>query len=155
MPLYFTLSGLKTQFALLDNGKILKISLISSNIYILGTLWGYTILIIFVTLISKIVGCSIPTRFMGKFSWTESLIFGVLMNTKGLVALISLNLGLDSGLISQKFFAMLIIMVLVNTMIPCPTVALIYRISKKKSPEQLEQEKNEGYVKNRLDLGRN
>jgi hypothetical protein len=66
------------------------------------------------------------------------------MNTKGLVALISLNLGLDSGLISQKFFAMLIIMVLVNTMIPCPTVALIYRISKKKSPEQLEQEKNEG-----------
>jgi len=65
------------------------------------------------------------------------------MNTKGLVALISLNLGLDSGLITDKFFAMLIIMVLINTMTPCPTVALIYRISKKKSPEQLEQEKNE------------
>jgi Kef-type K+ transport system membrane component KefB len=89
LPLFFTISGLKTQFGLLNTGE----------------LWGYTVLVIFFALFSKIIGGSIPAKYIAKFDWPESLVFGVLMSAKGLVALISLNLGISHHIITEKLFA--------------------------------------------------
>jgi len=76
-------------------------------------------------------GCAAPARWIGKLSWLDSIIFGILMNTKGLVALISLNLGISAGIITERFFTMCVIMVLVNTIITGPLVALIYKVFKR------------------------
>jgi hypothetical protein len=63
----------------------------------------------------------------------EASIFGTLMNTKGLVALVTANLGLSSGLITERLFTMAIVMILVNTFATAPSISLIYRLVKKQS----------------------
>ncbi|CAG8516018.1 9200_t:CDS:2 [Ambispora gerdemannii] len=63
LPLYFALSGLKTQIGLLDD----------------GTLWGYVFLVIFVAMFGKICGVTLIAR-LGKMSWRESLTVGVFMS---------------------------------------------------------------------------
>lgn len=94
------------------------------------------------------LGGALPARYIAKFSWTEASIYGTLMSTKGLVALVSLNLGLSANIITDRFFAMLIMMVLLNTMIPGPLLALIYRIAKSRgeSMEELQTAKSAKYV---------
>ncbi len=155
LPIYFTISGLKTQFGLIDS----------------GILWAEVILLVFVAFISKALGMApttiiachvidpfnflggaLPARYIAKFTWTEASIYGVLMSTKGLVALVSLNLGLAANIITSRFFAMLIMMVLLNTMIPGPLLALIYRIAKAKGAnvEELQATKAAKYVSDRL-----
>jgi nucleotide-binding universal stress UspA family protein len=93
-----------------------------------GTVWGYVILCTFAAIISKGIGEGLPARFLGKFSWTESAVFGVLMSAKGLVALIILNLGITHNIITERLFAILVVAVLVNTMLVSPLVALVFRI---------------------------
>lgn len=73
LPLYFTLSGLKTNLGLLDT----------------GTAWGYVFAVTFAAFFSKIFGASLAARFSG-LVWRESLTIGVLMSCKGLVELIVL-----------------------------------------------------------------
>ncbi|KAG0077939.1 K(+)/H(+) antiporter [Podila epicladia] len=80
LPLYFALSGLKTQVGLLDNGKT----------------WGLVILVTFVACFGKIVGCTSAAKIQG-MEWRESLAIGMLMNCKGLVELVVLNIGYDAG----------------------------------------------------------
>lgn len=57
--------------------------------------------------------------------WKESLTLGTLMNTRGLVELIVLNIGLDLGVISPTFFAMLVIMAVVTTMMAPPLLPFL------------------------------
>jgi Kef-type K+ transport system membrane component KefB len=66
----------------------------------------------------------LSVRFMGE-SWRESLTLGVLMNTRGLVELIVLNIGLDLGVLSPVLFAMLVIMAVVTTMMASPLLPLL------------------------------
>jgi len=63
-------------------------------------------------------------RFMGESS-REALSLGILMNTRGLVELIVLNIGLDLGVLSPALFAMLVIMALVTTMMASPLLLLL------------------------------
>ncbi len=71
--------------------------------------------------IGKFVGSLVAARLTGQ-SWRTSAAIGVLMNTRGLMELIVLNIGLDLGVISPTLFAMMVIMALVTTMATSPIV---------------------------------
>jgi Kef-type K+ transport system membrane component KefB len=108
LPLYFVYSGLRTQ-----------IGLISSP-----WLWLICLLVLVVACAGKLSGGTFSMRFMGE-SWRDALSLGALMNTRGLVELIVLNIGLDLGILSPTLFAMLVIMALVTTMMASPFLALL------------------------------
>ncbi|QRV87778.1 Sodium/hydrogen exchanger family [Ceratobasidium sp. AG-Ba] len=109
LPLYFTLSGLKTNLGLLND----------------GTAWGYTIVIIVVAFFGKFTGCAVVARFMG-FNTRESGAIGMLMSCKGLVELIVLNVGLSAGILDTRVFSMFVVMAVVLTFITSPLTILIY-----------------------------
>ncbi|HAE82368.1 MAG TPA: hypothetical protein DCK85_03190 [Ktedonobacter sp.] len=108
LPLFFVYSGLRTQ-----------IGLISAP-----WLWLICLLVLVVACVGKIFGGTFAVRFMGE-SWQDSLSLGILMNTRGLVELIVLNIGLDLGVLSPTLFAMLVIMALVTTMMASPLLPLL------------------------------
>jgi Kef-type K+ transport system membrane component KefB len=108
LPLYFVYNGLRTH-----------IGLISSPM-----LWLLCLLVLAVACASKILGGALSLKALGE-SWKESLALGTLMNTRGLVELIVLNIGLDLGVISPTFFAMLVIMAVVTTMMAPPLLPLL------------------------------
>ena len=121
LPLFFVYSGLRTQ-----------IGLISAP-----ALWLICLLVLAVACAGKILSGSLSVRWMGE-SWRESLSLGVLMNTRGLVDLIVLNIGLDLGVLSPTLFAMLVIMAIVTTMMASPLLSLLgYR---QKSSQHTGQE---------------
>lgn len=109
LPLYFTLSGLKTQIGLLNT----------------GTVWGYVILVIFVACFGKIVGCTGAAKVTG-MTTRESLTVGVLMSCKGLVELIVLNIGHDAGVLNDQIFVIMVVMALVTTFMTTPIVMWLY-----------------------------
>ena len=61
---------------------------------------------------------------MMKFPWSEALQLGALMNTRGLMELIALNIGYDMGILSFRIFTMLVLMAIVTTMLTGPLVTL-------------------------------
>ncbi|XVF08062.1 hypothetical protein REPUB_Repub06bG0193300 [Reevesia pubescens] len=110
LPLYFASSGLRT-----DVGKIQGVEA-----------WGLLALIISTACAGKILGtfvvamlCMIPVR--------ESLALGVLMNTKGLVELIVLNIGREKKVLNDEMFAILVLMALFTTFLTTPAVMAIYK----------------------------
>ncbi|KAI9270002.1 Sodium/hydrogen exchanger family-domain-containing protein [Helicostylum pulchrum] len=109
LPLYFTLSGLKTQIGLLDSGLV----------------WGYVILVIFLACFGKIVGCTVAAKLSG-MTTRESFAVGFLMNCKGLVELIVLNIGHDAGVLNDQVFVILVVMALVTTFMTTPVVMFVY-----------------------------
>lgn len=109
LPIYFALSGLKTQVGLLDNGRI----------------WGLVILTTFVACFGKITGCTIAAKVQG-MEWRESFAIGILMNCKGLIELIVLNIGYDAGVINDKVFVIMVAMCLITTCMTTPGVSWVY-----------------------------
>ncbi|KAI8329538.1 Sodium/hydrogen exchanger family-domain-containing protein [Chlamydoabsidia padenii] len=109
LPLYFTLSGLKTQIGLLNTGIV----------------WGYVILTIVVACFGKITGCSLAAKVSG-MTTRESLAVGFLMNCKGLVELIVLNIGHDAGVLNDQVFVIMVVMALVTTIMTTPFVVKLY-----------------------------
>ena len=99
LPIYFVYNGLRTHIGLINS----------------PALWLLCALVLIVACLGKIVGGSLSLKVLGE-PWKESLTLGTLMNTRGLVELIVLNIGLDLGVISPTFFAMLVIMAVVTTM---------------------------------------
>jgi Kef-type K+ transport system membrane component KefB len=98
IPIYFGLSGLQTNLLNLDDANA----------------WGVVFLVILVAVTGKVVGCYVGAR-LSKVEKRESLAIGILMNTKGLVELIVLNLGLQGGVITPKIFSIFVIMALFTT----------------------------------------
>ncbi|KIY51657.1 hypothetical protein FISHEDRAFT_64170 [Fistulina hepatica ATCC 64428] len=109
LPIYFTLSGLKTNLGLLDN----------------GVTWGYTILLCVVSFLGKFLSCSGTALALG-FNWRESGAIGSLMSCKGLVELIALNIGLEAGLLDTRTFSMFVLHAIVLTFITTPLTLLFY-----------------------------
>ncbi|KAF3129914.1 K(+)/H(+) antiporter [Orbilia oligospora] len=109
LPLYFTLSGLRTNIGLLNSGIV----------------WAYVIGVLAIAFITKIIGGTLAARFF-KLRWRESLAVGVLMSCKGLVELIVLNIGLTAGVISQRTFTIFVVMALVTTFATTPLVTFLY-----------------------------
>ena len=107
LPLFFAFSGLRTQVNLLND---------------LGS-WLVLSGIIAVAVGGKLVGSMIPARLTG-MSWNEAFSLGALMNTRGLVELIALNIGYDLGILPPRIFAMMVLMALVTTFMTGPLLDL-------------------------------
>jgi hypothetical protein len=120
LPLFFVFTGLRTQIGLLNDGH----------------LWMTAGFIILTAVIGKFAGSALTARFVG-INWRESLTIGALMNTRGLMELIVLNIGYDLGVLSPEIFAMLVIMALFTTFMTGPALDFINFIfrSKKSSDE--------------------
>ena len=112
LPLFFVSSGLQTQIGLIHG----------------WVLWLICLLVLVVACLGKILGGTLSARVMGR-SWQEALLVGVLMNTRGLVELIVLNIGLQLGVLSPTLFAMLVIMAILTTMMASPFSGVINRVS--------------------------
>ncbi|KEP46601.1 potassium:hydrogen antiporter [Rhizoctonia solani 123E] len=125
LPLYFTLSGLKTDLGLLND----------------GTAWGYTFLVVMVAFLGKFVGCAVPARLMG-YNNREAGAIGMLMSCKGLVELIVLNIGLAAGILDTKVFSMFVMMAVILTFITSPCTIFIYpeRVRQHISPNKVSSE---------------
>ncbi|KAF9928211.1 K(+)/H(+) antiporter [Linnemannia zychae] len=109
LPIYFALSGLKTQVGLLNNIRI----------------WGLVVLTTLVACFGKIIGCTTAAKLQG-MEWRESFTIGVLMNCKGLIELIVLNIGYDAGVINDKVFVIMIAMCIITTCMTAPCVYMVY-----------------------------
>ncbi len=116
LPLFFVFTGLRTEIGLLTD----------------TSLWGMCGIIILVAVAGKFGGSAIAARITGE-SWKDSLSIGALMNTRGLMELVVLNIGYDLGILSPKIFTMLVIMALVTTFMTAPLLTLINRIYKDKN----------------------
>ncbi len=109
LPLFFAAAGLRTSIGLVSGGEM----------------WGYTALICGVAIVAKYGGSTLAAR-AGGLSWREASALGVLMNTRGLMELVILTIGLDLGLISPALFAMLVIMAIATTFITTPLLEWVY-----------------------------
>lgn len=123
LPLFFALTGLRTRIGLLSGAEM----------------WLYCALVLAVAIVGKFGGVSVAARLSG-LSWREASALGVLMNTRGLVELVILNIGLEIGIISPSLFTMMVIMALVTTVIATPLLQWIYpapRVEERESAPQL------------------
>lgn len=108
LPLFFVFSGLRTEVGLLTS----------------PSLWMVTLLIISIAIIGKFIGSTLTARLVGQ-PWKDSLMIGALMNTRGLMELVALNIGYDLGLLTPEVFTMMVIMALVTTFITGPALTFI------------------------------
>jgi len=109
LPLFFSFTGLRTSIGLVSGSQM----------------WFYCALIITVAVAGKFGGATIAARVSG-MSWPEASALGVLMNTRGLVELVVLNIGLDIGVISPALFAMMVMMALTTTFMTTPLLDFIF-----------------------------
>jgi len=116
LPLFFVFTGLRTEIGLIND----------------PYLWKITGLIILVAIAGKFMGSALAARFVRQ-SWRDSLTIGALMNTRGLMELVVLNIGYDLGILSPEIFSMMVIMALVTTFMTGPALDLIERIFRKKT----------------------
>lgn len=116
LPLFFVFTGLRTQIGLLNDPH----------------LWMITGLIILVAVTGKFFGSALAAKFVGQ-SWKDSLAIGALMNTRGLMELIVLNIGYDLGVLTPQVFAMMVIMALITTGMTGPALDIINFLFKSKS----------------------
>ena len=103
LPLFFTYSGLNTKITLLNT----------------GFLWLMCGAVLFAAIMGKGVGCWLAARATG-IANREALGIGTLMNARGLMELIIINIGLQRGVISEGLFATLVIMAVVTTLMASP-----------------------------------
>jgi Kef-type K+ transport system membrane component KefB len=82
--------------------------------------------IILVAIAGKLVGGMLAARWTG-IGWRDAFAIGALMNTRGLMELIVLNLGYDLGILSEQVFAMMVLMALVTTLMTGPLLLLVRR----------------------------
>ena len=103
LPIFFTYTGLRTNIRGLDSME----------------LWAWCFLLIALASLGKFGGCYLAARWL-RLSTRESQIMGILMNTRGLMELIIVNVGYDLGVISQNVFTMLVLMAIVSTVVTSP-----------------------------------
>jgi Kef-type K+ transport system membrane component KefB len=125
LPLFFVFTGLRTEIGLLND----------------PYLWKVTGLIILVAVLGKFVGSALAAKFVGQ-NWKDSLTIGALMNTRGLMELVVLNIGYDLGVLTPEIFAMMVIMALVTTFMTGPALDFINWAFKSKTsvvPQELSE----------------
>lgn len=122
LPLFFVFTGLRTEIGLLND----------------AYLWKITGLIIAVAIIGKFIGSALAAKFVRQ-SWKDSLTIGALMNTRGLMELVVLNIGYDLGILTPKVFAMMVIMALITTFMTGPALDLINWAFKSKAEDKVNE----------------
>ncbi len=109
LPLFFAFTGLRTSIGLVEGPEM----------------WMYCGLIILVAVAGKFGGSTVSARATG-LGWREAGALGVLMNTRGLMELVILTIGLELGVISPALFTMMVLMALITTFMTTPLLELIY-----------------------------
>ena len=138
LPLFFVFTGLRTQIGLIND----------------PYLWKLTGVIILVAVAGKFLGSALAAKFVGQ-SWQDSLTIGALMNTRGLMELVVLNIGYDLGVLTSEVFTMMVIMALVTTVMTGPALDLINFIFKSKAGEILDNVTNNNKYKILISFGNN
>jgi K+:H+ antiporter len=108
LPLFFALTGMRTRLDLLTG----------------GAMWLWAGLVLAASVFGKMGGASVAARLTGQ-SWRSALALGTLLNTRGLVELIVLNIAYNVGVFSPTLFTMLVLMALVTTMMTTPILNLL------------------------------
>jgi Kef-type K+ transport system membrane component KefB len=109
LPLFFVYSGLNTQIGLVNS----------------PGLWAVTAGILAVSIAGKGIACTLAAR-LRKVPLRESVALGALMNARGLIELILLNIGLQAGIITPTLFTMLVLVAVVTTLMATPVFELVY-----------------------------
>jgi hypothetical protein len=110
LPLFFASSGIRTDIGTLNSWR----------------LWGITLAIILIACVAKFAPGCLLTKVVAKRTWRFSVAMGLLMNTRGLVEIIALNVGLSLGLLSPLLFTMMILMAIATTLITAPSLYFVY-----------------------------
>jgi Kef-type K+ transport system membrane component KefB len=108
LPTYFAYTGMRTQIALVSGWSD----------------WAACAFIILIATVGKLGGTVVSGRF-GGMAWQPAVSLGILMNTRGLMELVVLNIGLDLGVLSPKLYTMMVLMALVTTMATTPALRLL------------------------------
>ena len=109
LPLFFVYSGLNTQIGLLDS----------------PVLWAVTLGLLVVSIAGKGIACTVAAR-LRKVPLRESVALGSLMNARGLIELILLNIGLQAGIITPTLFTILVIVAIITTLMTSPIFEFVY-----------------------------
>ncbi|XP_058764964.1 cation/H(+) antiporter 15-like [Vicia villosa] len=113
LPLFFAISGLKTDIGLVRG----------------SWTWSILIFVIFLACIGKIIG-TLAVAFFYQMPIREGATLGLLMNTKGLIELIVLNVGKDQKIFDEASFAVMVVITVIMTGVVVPVVSIIYRPSR-------------------------
>ena len=116
LPLFFAFTGLRTQIGLLND----------------STGWLVCAGLVLIATLGKLGGAMFTARLTG-VNWIDSFALGALMNTRGLVELIALNIGYDLGILSPRIFAMLVLMALATTCMTGPLLSFADYLRARKS----------------------
>lgn len=108
LPIYFAYTGLRTQIGVVDS----------------PAMWLVCLSLLGVAVVGKFGGSFVAARATG-LTWREAAALGALVNTRGLMELIILNVGLDLGLITPTLFAMMVLMAVITTTMTAPVLSLI------------------------------
>lgn len=114
LPIFFAFTGLRTQIGLLNDCEA----------------WSTFGIVLVVAISGKFGGSALAAKITGQ-DWKSSIKIGALMNTRGLMELIVLNIGYDLGILSPQIFAMMVLMALATTLITGPSLNLVEWISRK------------------------
>jgi K+:H+ antiporter len=109
LPLFFAYSGLRTEVGSLS-----------------GQAWIACVLVLLAAVAGKFGAVTAAARVQGT-AWRESLALGALMNTRGLMELVVLNIGYDLGILSPQMYTMMVIMALTTTYMAGPVLAIVLR----------------------------
>ncbi|UJR79582.1 cation:proton antiporter [Sandaracinus amylolyticus] len=126
LPIFFANAGLRTQIGLVTGAEM----------------WIFFGLIMLVAVSGKFGGSTIAARMTG-LSWRESSALGILMNTRGLMELVILTIGLDLGVISPALFAMMVMMALLTTFMTTPILQWLYPLRLMREAARDESEPDE------------
>ena len=138
LPLFFVFTGLKTEIGLLND----------------PYLWKVTGFIILVAVVGKFLGSALAAKFVGQ-SWRDSLTIGALMNTRGLMELIVLNIGLELNVLTPEVFTMMVIMALVTTFMTGPALELSNDIVKTQDVDDTAEPTNDNKYRILISFGDN
>ena len=108
LPLFFALTGMRTRLDLLSG----------------RTMWFWTGIVLVAAIFGKMGGAALAARWTGQ-SWRDAVALGALMNTRGLVELIVLNIAYHAGVFSPTLFTMMVVMALITTMSTTPILNLL------------------------------
>lgn len=122
LPIFFVYSGLNTRVDQIDGLR--------------GVLLLLLVLVLAIT--GKLVGCMLAARAGGE-SWRDSAVIGALMNSRGLMELVLLNIGMREGVIGTEMYTLLVVMAIVTTLLTTPLVARLTPIPPETRPHELPE----------------
>ena len=121
LPLFFALTGMRTRLDLLNGGRV----------------WFWAGIVLVAAVFGKMGGAALAARWNGQ-TWKDAVALGALLNTRGLVELIVLNIAYNVGAFTPTLFTMLVVMALVTTMITTPILNLLGVKNAEKTTQEVE-----------------